>query len=1536
MSKSEKLVFNPWENAAVWVMLSPPEGLWQEAQVIDNVRAEVAGDPWIFHVELEAGGSHKVSTSAIDKAELEFEWVKKRDPNTAGHVNTTDMTSLTYLNEAEMIECMRLRFLAKKIYTDTGPILMAINPFERLPLYTPEQFQKYFNAQSDTKLEPHVYKMSDVAYRKMFVDKFDPDKRENQTILVNGESGAGKTEATKQVLKYLSLVSGEIIKKLGMANQCGDVENQIVASNPITESFGNAKTSRNNNSSRFGKFIELGYSADGYIEGATIRTYLLETVRIAKQFKGERNYHLFYEVDAGLSEKQKTEYGITSLKDFQYTNQSGEYNRHDDENDPDNYTRLRNAMTTMKISLEFQELIMKLICGVLHIGNIVFEESASAGEESAGFSSNCAAHVKCICSLFGVSEDSLLTAVARRSVTIAGSSIQKTLNKEGANFAKDTFAKLVYDNLFKWTVAEVNKAMTANVEGESASFVGVLDIFGFEFFAKNSFEQLCINYTNEKLQDHFNFAIFKSEQEVYISEGLKWTAVDYPDNSARLELLEHNKIGIYALCDEQLKVPKCSDEKFAKSLYDKCGKHKYFSASKAEQMKCEFVVKHFACDVKYQAEGFLDKNRSDVAKEFQDCFNGSSNPLFRLLASNEEPQTKTPAAKGRPGATIGKKSASTVSTAFSKQLGDLVAKIRTTRSHFIRCIKSNSLLKPGIIDQTMVMKQLRCGGALGAVQVFRSGFPNRMDFMSFIVRFGCCGYPCGRNKMTKDLNTFIKEGRRTGSDKAWMNAAARLIDVVPVSEMVLDMIDGVEPEDKVNMKAGLQMGRTQIFMRAEVYENMERLYFRTVNLVARRMQNRYRSYVLAKTRGSGHGQSLQECMVHFTEHRRESACRKLRSAIVVQQRAKVYLEVMRRRRIIRGCVLVSARFKGYVARKRVKKMFQERLANRVIPIVRGFLARGRVRKIRRAKEEARLRAAGLEVPAEPIPVPKAPGLKAPPPPKKTAPPPPPPPSNEEVLRLEAKLKEAEEAEKQKAIALAEKMAALEAEKKREAEELAAKQAAEKAAAEKAAAELKEKIAKAESDIQAAKAEAAAVGEERNAGRLEIAKLKTELEKSKANVVALEEEKKKTREDIKASQGSVVTMRSQLSSMENERDNALADVDVMKLKITTLQAEISIIEEERNCARAEAEQARTDSGGVRESMADIEKELTALRDENIRIKVDVTSLRTQNGILEEERSNAKSAAAAARAELASVRTQIAVMEVEETNLKKEIEQLKENVISLETQGKSFNKETDLVRLEIERLKGELTNQRKMTQTVEEEKAGVLASVMQAKTEISSLRNQMTMLQKQKDESKSAAQSAKKEIASIQASLTDAVQSKTAAHMKEMIKLQDTLSTVEEERDILRAESVKANQQVTKIQSQMQTVLEAQSAKSHSEAEVARKQIELLEAKIMALEARLAKASLAQVSVRKSPKKDSDTSFTDNRNKNSPVTAINDTLRQKEASEQIEYLKSQVLSLTDQRDKSTKLVAALRARINELKEDVRSGSPMRSPKEKPLWK
>jgi myosin V len=370
--------------------------------------------------------------------------------------------------------------------------LVAVNPFERLEnLYGPVVFDQYLgkSVAAARQLGPHVYQLSEAAYQKMFIDKFNPDKRENQSILVNGESGAGKTESTKQVLRYLTNVSTVLAQSLrdkGVEIPDDNFESMIIAANPITESFGNAKTSRNNNSSRFGKFIELNYSVDGYIESASITTYLLETVRLVRQSAGERNYHIFYEIYSSLSPNKKEEFALTSLADFRYTNQSNEYNRHDGESDEENFTALSNALTQCGLDDAQKMEVFSTVVGVLHLGNLSFSPADNNGVK---VSPNCEVHIQKIEQLLGLQREALVAAVTKKKVVIAGSEIMKELDEVNAVSARDSFAKILYDLLFKWLIRQVNISLRCTVETR-ASFIGVLDIFGFEYFTHNSFEQL--------------------------------------------------------------------------------------------------------------------------------------------------------------------------------------------------------------------------------------------------------------------------------------------------------------------------------------------------------------------------------------------------------------------------------------------------------------------------------------------------------------------------------------------------------------------------------------------------------------------------------------------------------------------------------------------------------------------------------------------------------------------------------------------------------------------------------------------------------------------------------------------------------------------------------------------------------------------------------------------------------------------------------------------------------------------------------------
>jgi myosin V len=981
-NRSQSIAIDVWDRAAVWVTRSFDPVSWEKGHV--SSRSQLNEEERKFKIHLsDTDQTIEVLTTALDKQNLEFAAVKRRDISLNG-TDVDDMTSLLFMNEPELLECVQQRYMKKSIYTSIGPILLAINPFERLPIYDDDTLVSYHTEGVTHRLThpPHVFHVSNRAYNNMFVDKFRPEERENQAILVNGESGAGKTESTKHVLHFLAVISSKVASQIQVSDDMNtEIENQILASNPILESFGNAKTTRNNNSSRFGKFIELLYASDGYIEGAVMRTYLLETMRVATQGKLERNYHVFYQVHAGLDKYSRDEFGLTELSNYNYTNQSGEYNRLDGESDLDNFAEMKDAFTTLGIDDDLQTEVDRVIVAILHLGNLTFTDSSKAGEDAAEFASTPAntSTVNYICGLLAVRKETLLTAVGRRSVTVVGNTIEKTLNSEAAVHARDSLAKFLYSSLFTWVVAKINACLTGKiVPDQSASFIGVLDIFGFEHFAKNSFEQLCINYTNEKLQDHFNYSVFKSEQEVYKQEGLKWTFIAYPDNSARLDLLEHSTNGILSVCNEQLKLPKSTDEKLASALYQKCGSHPFFRATRPEMGRHEFTILHYACPVTYQTQGFLDKNRTENPKELYELLAHSTNPLLTEMtppeyrvdpfasspskgslknsltrgpsfrgnlqrapsqrfnkfsrtstvdSANTSDAAATQKTRSNRGTTIGKK-VSSLAVQFQSQLTELISKIRSTRSHFICCVKPNNQMAPLKFETKMCTDQLRCSGSLGAIQVFKAGFANRFSFAAFTARFAAFGFVAGDNPLTTEFKQSLKHARATGLSDHWRKAAGRLLEIVPLSHTVLALVHNESPECEVDFNVDMQMGYSQIFLKAAAFEFLEKLHLRTRNLTARRLQLRWRAWRVTKHVDSNIKTTTgmfraQEAMRYFSDFRRMAAIKQVSATLLLQRRARVFLAVKYRKWMIKQMSRFQKSVRRFLEKKRLERLRQK-------------------------------------------------------------------------------------------------------------------------------------------------------------------------------------------------------------------------------------------------------------------------------------------------------------------------------------------------------------------------------------------------------------------------------------------------------------------------------------------------------------------------------------------------------------------------------------------------------------------------------------
>ncbi|KAK3164631.1 hypothetical protein QOZ80_1AG0022100 [Eleusine coracana subsp. coracana] len=668
----------------VWV--EDPTLAWIDGEVVSIQNNEV---------QVQTSNGKKVTT---DKSKV---FPKDMEAPPGG---VDDMTRLSYLHEPGVLQNLATRYELNEIYTYTGSILIAVNPFQRLPhLYDTHMMEQYKGADFG-ELSPHVFAIADAAYRAMI------NEGKSNSILVSGESGAGKTETTKMLMRYLAHLGG----RSGVEGRT--VEQQVLESNPVLEAFGNAKTVRNNNSSRFGKFVEIQFDKTGRISGAAIRTYLLERSRVCQINTPERNYHCFYFLCAAPPEDIQR-YKLTDPRSFHYLNQSSCIEV-EGINDAEEYLATRRAMDIVGINEEEQEAIFRVVAAILHLGNINFAkgteiDSSVIKDEKSRFHLNTAAELlKCDC-------DNLEKALITRVIVTPEEIITRTLDPDSALVSRDAFAKTIYSRLFDWIVEKIN--VSIGQDPNSKQLIGVLDIYGFESFKVNSFEQLCINYTNEKLQQHFNQHVFKMEQEEYTREEINWSYIEFVDNQDVLDLIE-KKGGLIALLDEACMFPRSTHETFAQKLYTTFKNNKRFAKPKLS--RTNFTIVHYAGDVTYQADQFLDKNKDYVVAEHQDLLNASLCPFVAGLF----PALPVETSKSSKFSSIGSR--------FKLQLQSLMETLSSTEPHYIRCVKPNNLLKPAIFENTNVIQQLRCGGVLEAIRISCAGYPTRKTFYEFVNRFG--------------------------------------------------------------------------------------------------------------------------------------------------------------------------------------------------------------------------------------------------------------------------------------------------------------------------------------------------------------------------------------------------------------------------------------------------------------------------------------------------------------------------------------------------------------------------------------------------------------------------------------------------------------------------------------------------------------------------------------------------------------------------------------------------------------------------------
>jgi myosin V len=917
-----------------------------------------------------------------------------------------NLINLPYLHEPAILHCLQNRYVSGNIYTYTGPILIALNPFKSVPLYSPHILESYYNygllksqgIDGCRPLPPHVYAVADAAYRDMMrvVSQNLTAKSPtavNQTILISGESGAGKTESTKIVLRYLTTVGNSSGSSSFLM---GSVMDKVLQSNPILESFGNARTLRNDNSSRFGKFIELHFSKRGHLIGGTIRTYLLERVRLVAQQQGERNFHVMYQLLAGCSSDERNEWHLTCAEEYWCCNQGSVFTLRSVD-DAEEFSSLRTALTTLNFTCADQQSLFGAVAGVLHLSEVFFSENGDGCIVSKV--PKVLSHFASFARLCGLSIGQLERVLTVRAMVAKDDSYEIQLTREQAVEARDALSKALYSRLFDWIVLRVNESIRVGDVAQVRADIGVLDIFGFESFVTNSFEQLCINYTNETLQQQFNQFVFKLEQSEYQREQISWSFIEFPDNQDCLDLIEHKQNGILAVLDDVCKLGQASDEKFANRLYKLLASNTRFSANTAQKRDHLFCVTHYAGPVEYLATSFVEKNKNELPKEAINLFRASTLPLIASIFSDTwSPlgikSTNTPKAAQSPshggsaghsnGNGAGGKVAS-VSTQFKMQLAELMSKVSSTMPHYIRCLKPNDENVPDKFHRRRTTEQLRYGGVLEAVRVARSGFPVRLSHTDFFSRYSILVDTVDKTKTQRhkaagsvkeapspspSLPPSLSEKERVersckslmltlwahDSSAAHSSSAASDRCSVPApckgsQSLSPSPSSKEEPVSSRNRdREGIQWGLTKVFLRKTAHDMLEGRRSTKLRTAACKLQSWYRGHLvrrlyLATLRAIS---LIQRMSRGLAVRRRVLGLRWSRAVVKVQARWRASQASRRYLRFIRALTVLQSCCRRRKAMKRASALSTLKNAVRLQRMLRGAVARLKWRRLRRA------------------------------------------------------------------------------------------------------------------------------------------------------------------------------------------------------------------------------------------------------------------------------------------------------------------------------------------------------------------------------------------------------------------------------------------------------------------------------------------------------------------------------------------------------------------------------------------------------------
>ena len=880
-----------------------------------------------------------------------------------------DVLHLPNVTEASLLHTLRVRYNRDEIYTSAGPILMSVNPYKTitmkdgLDLYAEERMLLYRNSNSNSTasviLPCHLFQVADRAYNELLKSAVASDSKpsspgedallklkeenisiKNQSVVISGESGAGKTEATKKIMQYLAGVTKNKASAAENSDNGGSkttsLEDRVLSSNPLLESFGNARTLKNDNSSRFGKFIKISFNTEsGTIVGASISNYLLEKTRITTQIEGERNYHIFYQIFSGADDATLAKFNLNNgVADFRYLgNRPTLKSRHD----ASAFEETMKCLDQIGLVEKEKSDVMGILAAVLHIGNINFEVMIKDEEDHSGekatISESSAESLKIACSLLDLDEKKVSGALLTKALNVGGKTIHKPQDVVQASDKRDAFAKLVYSSLFVWLVNKINATLDLEIaiperpkSDDSMfsplrcsykppvpiGFIGVLDIYGFENFENNGFEQLLINYANEKLQRYFNKHVFEVEQEMYANEGVDWSYITFNDNQATLDLIEGGKgnVGVLSTLDDSGGMGTAAerDVNFLAQLHQKFGggigtstmdgmstskkKKKKNSKSPVKELLChqnfitpkfgkdrDFIVIHYAGEVRYNVTGFVEKNVETLSNELKDLGFTSSNEFAQSVFGATGSSSPAPVAD--LGTTPGRRSAIrgvSVASQFRTSLQMLVTDLNCTNSHYVRCIKPNTSKAYSVFESGEVLRQLRYSGMMETIRIRREGYSNREDLGSFFRRF--------------QILLSIKEAKN----------GKGIEHLVKVLSERLSLGD-----------AEWQIGHSKIFLRSELANKLEALV-KLRRLAAARAMGKFGRKIARSRAGRLLTAWMRFRLIMLRKHRRAAATNKISSTYRMHKIRRSYEATLQ------SAVRIQCLFRLALARERVREL----------------------------------------------------------------------------------------------------------------------------------------------------------------------------------------------------------------------------------------------------------------------------------------------------------------------------------------------------------------------------------------------------------------------------------------------------------------------------------------------------------------------------------------------------------------------------------------------------------------------------------------